>query len=222
MASLAVMVGECTGKMADKLERLGWGRCWIARDRRIYVYQGEPWILDNGAFRDWKRGDAFNHQLYQKVIETKARPAAELQPPRFCVAPDIPGGGIDSLEMSVEAADPHTGYLPIDWPRYLAVQDGMTAADVAPFLCYHDAGLREPFRMFDGLFLGGTNEFKLTAAEWRQLATTHNAGFHYGRCGTLKKLAHAIEVGADSIDSAFPMWSHERFDTFTAAVQAAA
>jgi hypothetical protein len=85
-----------------------------------------------------------------------------------------------------------------------AVQNGMTLADVRPVL---DG--------FAGIFLGGDNGFKAQAKEWCDLAHANGLRFHYGRAGTLAKLEHAMEIGADSADSAFPMWTKERLRTFT-------
>ncbi len=218
-----VQVGEFTGKRLSLIEHFGWGRCWIARDRRVYVYDGEPWILDNGAFRDWRKGVAFSHDLYRRVIYTKALPAiaASGNPPLFLVAPDIPAGGLESLELSVEAADPFRGYLPLTINRYLAVQDGMEPEDVEPYLEIDEeisSELGRPFRYFDGLFLGGTDAFKLEAARWAALAQKHGLGFHYGRCGTPTKVAQAIEVGASSIDSALPFRTQGHLNRFIGAL----
>jgi hypothetical protein len=119
--------------------------------------------------------------------------------PRPAALADVVAGGIRSLDFSL-AWLPR---LPAEWPWYLAVQDGMTAANVAPVL-----------GRFAGLFLGGTTAFKRTAPAW--CAQAHGAGrrFHYARAGTPARLAHACEIGADSLDSAFPMWTRRRFDAF--------
>ena len=87
------------------------------------------------------------------------------------------------------------------FPWHLAVQDGMEPADVDPSL-------------FSGLFLGGTNAYKATAAMWCDFAHASGLRFHYGRCGTQAKIAHAIDIGADSIDSAVAMWTKPRWRVF--------
>lgn len=193
---MIVMVGECTGKSADRVRSLGWGRMWIARDRNIYTYPGEPWGLDNGAFRDWFAGRPFDGDAFRYVLDkAEAHP-----PPYLAVVPDQPGDGAATLAMF----DRWRGGLP-DYPWYIALQDGMTPKDVETL-------------PVAGYFLGGTLAFKSRAEEWRDAAMNRGVRFHYGRCGTLGRLAHAQSVGADSIDSAFPMWSLERWALFAHAV----
>ena len=190
-----VLVGEGTGGFAALLERLGWGRMWIARTRNIYTYPGEPWGLDNGAYGDWIRGDSFRADAFRRVVE-KAEAVSE--PPYLAVLPDIVGGGHKSLALS----ESWLHQVP-RFPWYLAVQDGMTPGDAE-----HLAG------DVAGIFLGGTNPFKAQARMWREWAHCHGLRFHYGRAGTLNKAAHAIRVGADSLDSAFPLWTKERMALF--------
>lgn len=190
---MKVLVGECTGEYwVPKLQALGWGRMWIARGRNIYTYPGEPWGLDNGAFRDWKDGVPFDGDQFARVIEK----AEKHPPPYLAVLPDIPGGGLASYELSMSWLDRVPAF-----PWHLAVQDGMEPADVDPSL-------------FSGLFLGGTNAYKATAAMWCDFAHASGLRFHYGRCGTQAKIAHAIDIGADSIDSAVAMWTKPRWRVF--------
>jgi hypothetical protein len=116
--------------------------------------------------------------------------------PYLAVVPDVVAGGMESLEFSLRWME----RLP-KWPWYLAVQDGMKPVDVARHL-----------NGFAGIFLGGTDAFKGTAPAWRGLATENGIRFHYGRAGTPAKIEHAKEVGADSLDSAFPLWEIARFN----------
>lgn len=189
------MVGEGTGGFARLLERLGWGRMWIARTRNIYIYPGEPWGFDNGAFMDWRRGEVFNEHAFQTALD---RALAVPEPPHLAVLPDIVGGGLNSLRLS-------EGWLARvpPYPWYLAVQDGMEPRDVEH--------LTSEVR---GVFLGGTNSFKARAEIWCEWAHDNDLRFHYGRAGTLNKVAHAMKVEADSLDSAFPLWTKERMALF--------
>ena len=193
LALMVVMVGECTGGFVPEIQELKWGRVWIARHRNIYIYPGEPWGLDNGAFRDWKDGVPFDGDQFRRVLD---KAVAIDEPPYLAVLPDIPGGGVASLELSLSWLDE----VP-DFPWYLAVQDGMTPDDIDPTL-------------FSGIFLGGTNAYKATGGEWCAWAHSYNKPFHYGRCGTQAKIAHAIEIGADSLDSAVAMWTKARWRLF--------
>ena len=71
-------------------------------------------------------------------------------------------------------------------------------------------GVEKVLDKFAGLFLGGTDKFKATAYYWRELSHKYGKRFHYGRAGTRRKILHAVESGADSADSAFPLWTTER------------
>ena len=96
--------------------------------------------------------------------------------PDFVVIPDIVAGGLASLEWSAFWRDT----VPEEFRAYLAVQDGMTAADVVPHLTrYH------------GIFVGGSLHWKLaTGAVWAELARRHGLGCHIGRVGTAARQAH--------------------------------
>ena len=168
-----------------------WGRIWI--DRLPLPYKGEPWGFDNGAFTDWLKGKAFDGDLFLKRLNR----AYGVGVPYLAVVPDIVAGGLRSLEFSVGWMNE----LPPDWPWFLAVQDGMTVDDVEP--------VRD---LFCGIFLGGSDKFKATAYHWAELAHKYDKLFHYGRAGTPRKIRHAMESGADSCDSAFPLWARERLD----------
>lgn len=191
-----VLLGEFTGRRVPRIQALGWGRLWIGRNPS--AYPGEPWGCDNGAYRDYLAGGrGVNVPRFLRHVENCQR---RLGTPYLAVAPDIVAGGLESLEYSLD----WLGRLPPDWPWYLAVQDGQTPADVEPVAT-----------RFAGIFLGGTAEWKwLTARVWRNFSRAHGLRLHYARAGTPRKLQHAIDVEADSLDSAFPMWTHERWTSF--------
>jgi hypothetical protein len=119
--------------------------------------------------------------------------------PILAVVPDIVAGGQRSLDFSLD----WVMRLPNGWPWYLAVQDGMETHQV-----------EDSLHLFSGIFLGGTDRFKRTAYRWCNLAHAHQKRFHYGRAGTIAKLLHAKKIGADSLDSAFPLWTNQRLETF--------
>lgn len=199
-----VLVGECTGGWARELPGLGWGRMWIARGRNIYTYPGEPWGLDNGAYRDWTNRPApMQPEQFKADLFWDAICKAEEHPrPMLAVVPDLPGNGA-SLDFSLRWRE----QLPDGWPWYVAVQDGTGPEAMMP----HANG-------FAGVFLGGTDAYKATAGEWVVFCREHGLRFHYGRCGTLPKIAHAIQVGADSVDSATAMWTRARWRVFKEAL----
>ena len=179
--------------MVDQLKVLGWGRMCFRDTPK--PWPGERWGFDNGAFSHWKNGQEFDGDGFQRRLDV----ALGLGTPCLAVVPDIVGGGLDSLEFS----ESWRQRLPGHWPWYLALQDGMEV-DVVESV----AG------SYSGLFMGGTNAFKSTAAEWVALSRRLDIPFHYGRAGIPRKVIHAKVVGADSLDSAFPLWSKSRFTWF--------
>lgn len=196
-----VLLGEFTGKRVARLQAHGWGRMFI--QTRPRPYPREPYGLDNGAFRDWRKGAPFNHIRFTRMLHWTG---ALAESPYVCVLPDRVAEGDRSLAFSAH----HYHNLPpfaLRWPWYLALQDGMTAGSVMSFL------RNVPV---DGLFLGGTRDFKRHAAAWARLARMEGKRFHYGRCSTPRRLDHAVSVGADSIDTAFPMWTELRWTAFEA------
>ena len=195
---MKILLGECTGRLAAEMQLLGWGRMWIARGRNIYTYPGEPWGLDNGAFRDWKDGIPFDGELFLRCVD---KALAIEEPPYLAVLPDIPAGGKESLALSVEWIE----RLPTGFPWYLAVQDGLEPADI-------------PELPISGIFLGGTDTYKSAGQRWCEWAHERGLLFHYGRCGTPSKVVQAQRIGADSIDSALPMWTRQKFEFFRSVV----
>jgi hypothetical protein len=194
-----VLVGETRSrKNIATLEALGWGRMFVVA--KPTPFEGEPWGFDNGAFGAFCHGKNFPEFEFIKRVEQAQ--SLEVPAPYLAVVPDIVAAGRKSLQFSVTWRN---DLQQVAWPWYLAVQDGITVDDVRPLL-----------DRFDGLFLGGTDRFKSTAYRWARLA--HEAGlkFHYGRASTPGKLGSAFRSGADSCDSAFPLWTAERMKTFAA------
>ena len=188
-----VLIAEFTGWRSFWLEVLGWGRMWV--NRPVNPYVGERWAFDNAAFIAWSNERAWDESAYLRRLDA----AYAVGRPMFAVVPDKVACGLESLDFSIGWLD----RLPADWPWYLAVQDGMTPQDVSPIL-----------DRFDGLFLGGSDAFKSQAWLWCEFAHQHGKQFHYGRCGTLRKLDIASKLRADSIDSSFPLWTDRRFWLF--------
>lgn len=157
-----------------------------------------PWAYDNGAFKDWTAGAAFNEKRYLADLDCLHLVCTTR--PDFLIPPDRVGGGLDSLKFSLSWVERCKPYGPL----YLAVQDGMTEADV-------DAVL-EPFA---GVFVGGTHPWKLrTARAWADFAHARGRKLHIGRVGTEKKVRWALRIGADSVDSCLPLWSAENLARF--------
>ncbi len=191
-----VLLGDTRSRaiLAD-MQAHGWGRMWVTAPP-TESYAGEPWGFDNGAYGAWVRGIAFPVDDFERRL---ARAHRMPTLPLVAVTPDIVADGARSLEFSLEWRT----QLPDEWPWYLAVQDGMKEEDVA-----------EALPLFAGLILGGTTAFKRTAGLWCDLAHAAGKRFHYARASLPRRLDHACRVGADSLDTAFPLWTRERLQAF--------
>lgn len=194
---MQILVGDTRSlKTVRFLEAHQWGRMFADRDKIPKLYPYEPWGFDNGAFGAWTSGQEFPTSKFLRRLEIALKVPSD---PLVAVCPDIVAGGRKSLDFSLAWLD----RLPRHWPWYLAVQDEMTHEDVV-----------DVAHLFAGVFLGGTDKFKLTAYGWARLAHFCDKRFHYGRAGTLRKLQHAHAVGADSVDSNFPLWTSRRLEVF--------
>jgi len=195
-----VFVGDTRSrKNIERLKILGWGRLFCTV--RPTPFDGEMWAFDNGVFWRWQRGLPFDESDYMRRLDQACEVPGM---PSLAIVPDIVAGGCSSLAFSLKWIKRLRGYyVARKWPWYLAVQDGMTIWDVKPHL-----------EEFDGIFLGGTDTFKTKAWTWCRFAHDNGKKFHYGRAGTLPKMKSAVKMGADSLDSAFPLWTEERFETF--------
>lgn len=144
--------------------------------------------LDNGAFPAWLHGRPWDEEKFYATVSSLA---AEGHIPDFVVVPDQVAGGLASLEVSLS----HVARFPAGWPRYLAVQDGMTPADVRPYL-----------DRFEGIFIGGTVTWKWrTAPDWITFAHAAGIPAHIGQVGTVRNYLRAYALGADSVDGSSPM-----------------
>ena len=153
-----------------------------------YLRKNQPvfWALDNGAFITYKKGGSFDSSAYMEALN-RALDFSRL--PNFTVLPDIVAGGRASLEMSMSYLDIVKGI-----PRYLALQDGMTVADVEPLM-----------NDIEGLFIGGTVSWKYrTMAVWVWLAHKYNKKCHVGRIGTMEGYKHCYLQNVDSVDGSNP------------------
>jgi hypothetical protein len=195
MSKPHVLIGETRSyENVSFLREWGWGRIFLKGKPCPFPF--ERWAFDNGAFVAWRKGFSFPEDEFLHRMEEAEGVNSE---PYLAVTPDIVAGGLTSLDFSLSWRE----RLKNGWPWYLAVQDGMATNEVCDIA-----------HLFSGIFLGGTDKFKFGAEKWCDLAHACGKKFHYGRAGTLRKLAHAIRVGADSIDSSFPLWTKERFGEF--------
>ncbi len=137
-----------------------------------------PYALDNGAWGCFQRGVPFDDVRFLRCVENVGEGAD------WIVLPDIVGEGDQSLARSIS-------WLPrLPGRVLLPVQNGMTVAQVAPYI-----GGRV------GIFVGGDTEWKLrTLPDWGRLARDKCAWLHVGRVNTIRRIAMTSSVGAHSVD----------------------
>ncbi len=171
-----------------------------------------PYAWDNGLFRHFKAGRLLDDELGREIAaDMNAMDAqlldGQLYPPDFMVAPDIVCGGVASLRVSAAWA---YEMRCAGWDHIaLAVQNGMQPADVLPVL-----------GLFSVIFVGGDLRWKLdTGASWVSFAHEHGLRCHVGRVGTPKRVLWARRIGADSIDSCFPLFTRENLRQFLEALE---
>jgi hypothetical protein len=151
------------------------------------AYKEVPCFIDNGAYMAYTRGMPWSAKRFDDLLEKCWRCGLSSD---FIVAPDIVGGGIDSLNFSLSFFQSlRPGRIA------LAVQDGMTPNDI-------DAIGEYNLSLVNTIFVGGTVPWKWqTASDWVDFAHKRNKKCHIGKCGTLDRLVYAREIGADSVDS---------------------
>lgn len=224
---IQVITGEFSGRNVARIQRLGWGRCFIDRLRAHKAARPwspmEPWILDNGAWV--ARNDPNGLDTWGWFLRVSEICGEMQEAPLFAVLPDIVGGGLDSLELSKWYLSSDRlgdeGELEASWNWYLAVQDGMSLADVEELLRDQQELDAIPTRYqvkVSGLFLGGSDTFKLeTGKQWAELARKYGLGCHFGRCSSVRKLTAAIDHGYTSCDSTQMLWTKADFTRFAKA-----
>lgn len=140
-----------------------------------------PYILDNGAYRAFKRGEPWDVDAFVgRVAQLDTMP----RDPDFVVLPDC----VASPERTRERSEQWAGV--IHAPTAYAVQDGCDPEDAVDFADRVEAV---------ALFVGGTVRWKRTHAE--EVATAahdHGLRCHIGRPNDL---TWAKAIGADSVDT---------------------
>jgi len=143
--------------------------------------EGMGYALDNGAWSAYQTGEPFDAQAFEQAVNLLGSRAD------WIVVPDIVAGGKDSLRFSLEWV---VRLRPLGTPLLLAVQDGMRAEDVRPYL-----GPRV------GIFVGGSTGWKLaTLLMWGDLANAAGCHLHVGRVNTATRIRLCAAAGADSFD----------------------
>lgn len=167
-----------TRRNLDALRKAGWRLLVSARG--VLRTEGFPYALDNGAWTAFQRGEPFDVAAFEKAVTLLGRGAD------WIVVPDKVADAAESLRMAEEWVPRLRGIAPL----LIAVQDGMTEADVSHWL-----------RDGCGVFLGGSTEWKLAQMRyWGAVCRRYGAHYHVARVNSAKRIALAKEAGAMSID----------------------
>ena len=144
--------------------------------------------IDNGCYSAYSRKEEWNASTFLNLLH---KCKSEKKKPDFIVIPDMVAD-TSSLEFSMK-------WLPVletmysEFPRYLAVQDGMT-----PYSILNKMDVDK----INGIFIGGTMEWKLEhIKEWVNFAHEQGLNCHVGRIGPIQRMLICEIAGADSIDS---------------------
>jgi hypothetical protein len=186
---MIVMPANCSGwiwhSLARETGRLG----------HLYSPGGErgpwPWFpfaLDNGAFSCWDpETNVFDYAKWAIKEEQWRRllfwaQAASIKP-RWAIVPDVPGNAIETLKRwAIFAREVQDSRIPLA----VAVQDGMTVADIQQLQPTPDV-----------ICIGGTTEWKwATVEQWAKLGRCHLL-----RCSSVEKLDYLESLGIESCDS---------------------
>lgn len=143
---------------------------------------GVTWCADNGCFGKSYPGD----EKWLAWLETNAHAAADCL---FATAPDVVGDAAATLARSAP-------FLPLirelGYPAALVAQDGLENLPV-------------PWDSFDVLFIGGTTQWKLSAAVRGLVKQAKERGkwVHCGRVNSSKRFRLMAAIGCDSADGTF-------------------
>lgn len=173
------------------MRRRGW-RLLISR-AGVWRTEGFPWAADNGAWSDFLAQRPFDEEAFERFLAwIEAQPTA----PDWLVLPDIVAAGLPSLALSLRYLNRCLAVVPM---VLIAVQDGMEAADLAPFV-----------GPSVGIFLGGSTEWKVERMRyWGDFcALDPETGqpraqaihYHVARANTRRRIWMAAGAGAWSID----------------------
>lgn len=135
-------------------------------------------IFDNGAFYAYRRGVAFDADLFYKKLNAVKRDLY------FVTIPDVVANAKESYDLSLKHIDK------IPFKKYFVVQDGM----------YWDA-IYYAAASSNGVFVGGSLGWKWdTAGYWIEHAHEIGLPCHIGRVSSIRDLDKAAYLRADSVD----------------------
>lgn len=169
-----------TKRNLDALREAGW-RLMVSRTG-AWRTEGFRYALDNGAWSDYTTGRDFDDERFKALVDQLGWQAD------WVVAPDIVGGGLRSLRLSlVWLADLLVRARMVLVP----VQDDMVPEDLVSVVVPKHVGI----------FLGGSTPWKLANMQrWGEWCAERDIYYHVGRVNTQRRMRLACLAGADSVD----------------------
>lgn len=148
----------------------------VTPDNGIRPGYGWPWACDNSAFSE------FNEEAYLRMLDRI--PMLEGSP-LFITAPDVVG----DAEATLDLFDEWVEVVAEVGPVALVAQDGLEPDHVR-------------WLEVDAIFIGGTTEWKMSAAAHRIVHRAHDEGkwVHMGRVNSYRRIKLAKAWGCHSID----------------------
>lgn len=146
------------------------------------IPDGATWAADNGCFGKGYPGD-------EKWLAWLASRPYDRAKCIFATAPDVVGDAAATLARSA----PHLPTIrALGYPAALVAQDGLEDRDI-------------PWDTFDVLFIGGSTEWKLSAAAAAITREAKRRGkwVHMGRVNSARRWGYAEHIGCDSVDGTF-------------------
>ena len=186
LLTVLAYTSRCSGRTVGLLRDAGWR--FIVEPSQGYRRDPcpLPYGLDSGAWACHRAGVPFDEDGFRRVLKDHGETAD------WIVLPDIVGGGAESLALSLSWVPEVSEHKR---PLLLAVQDGMTVAQIEPLLS--SVGV--------GLFLGGSTEWKLsTMRQWGTLARRAGCWYHVARVNSQKRITLCQDAGATSFDGSSP------------------
>jgi hypothetical protein len=177
-----------TKRNLDALEGAGWRLLATPESLKRYRHPSPTWAdhapapyaLDNGAWTAFTKGQPFDGGLFRDALAQLGAGAD------WIVCPDIVAGGLKSLAFSVSWLAGVRAF----GRALIAVQDGMSAADVRGLL---GAGV--------GIAVGGSTPWKLGSLPvWARLSRETGCHLHVLRVNTVRRIRYCQEHGVHSFD----------------------
>lgn len=165
-----------TRRNLDALRAAGWR---LLATPACLRSEGFRYGLDNGAWSAHQHGKRLDICAFERAVDGMGRAAD------WIVCPDVVADAAATLGMAEQ-------WLPrlSKFRVLLAVQDGMTSDDVAPWL-----------GSSVGIFVGGSTEWKLqTLPYWGAVSRDRKCHLHVGRVNTWTRIAACRAAGAHSFD----------------------